>query len=186
MSRAPQVLATFVIFSLSAGVLGGLVFYVDNAAPDVLGSFTEDTPFDMEVSITSSFYDQNTTSSYDVRSAMTSEEIVDDLDKVSYIETYYEEEDYPGWRYERRIYLGIDESFFEEFPNAVETSADQSSLADDTCFIERNTMDRLELDIGDDYTAYVTYYSSEVGRVEYSETYEIVGVFDCIRKFFEK
>lgn len=178
MSRAPQVLATFVIFSLSAGVLGGLIFYVDNAAPDVLGNFTEDTPFDMEVSITSSFYDQNTTSIYDVRSSMTSEAIVDDLEKVSFIDTYYEDEDYTDWRYENRIYIGVEESFFEEFPNAIETNADHSLLTDETCFVEQNTMDRLGLEIGDDYTAYVTYWSPDVGRVEYSETYEIVGAFD--------
>ncbi len=178
MSRAPQVLATFVIFSLSAGVLGGLVFYVDNAAPDVLGNFTEDTPFDMQVSITSSFYGQNTTSLYDIRSSMTSEAVVEDLEKVNFIETYYEEEDHMDWRYEHRVYLGIARSFFDEFPNAIQTNADTSLLTDQTCLIERHTMDRLELQIGDDYTAYVTYYSPESGRVEYSKTYQIVGVFD--------
>ena len=35
-ARAPEVITTLLIFSLSSGVLGGILFYMDSTAPTVL------------------------------------------------------------------------------------------------------------------------------------------------------
>ena len=43
-ARAPEVLTTLLIFSLSSGVLGGILFYMDSTAPSVLNDMTGDVP----------------------------------------------------------------------------------------------------------------------------------------------
>ena len=43
-SRSPQVLATLLMFSLSAGVLGGVLFYMDSTSSSVLDDMTQDIP----------------------------------------------------------------------------------------------------------------------------------------------
>ncbi|MHA1851291.1 MAG: hypothetical protein ACTSW8_08550, partial [Candidatus Thorarchaeota archaeon] len=55
-SRAPEVLTTLLIFALSSGVLGGILFYMDSTGPDVLNDMTSEIPIDMEVTFTTSFY----------------------------------------------------------------------------------------------------------------------------------
>jgi hypothetical protein len=59
-ARAPEVITTLLIFSLSSGVLGGILFYMDSTAPTVLKDMTSDVPIDMEVSFGPRFYTQNT------------------------------------------------------------------------------------------------------------------------------
>ena len=48
-SNAPEILVAFLIFSLSTGVVGGVLLYIDSIGPDVLAEISEEVVVDMQV-----------------------------------------------------------------------------------------------------------------------------------------
>ncbi|RLI56495.1 MAG: hypothetical protein DRO93_11210, partial [Candidatus Thorarchaeota archaeon] len=56
---APQILLSLIVFSMASGVLGGIIFYVDNSTSQVLDEATQDVPIDLAVEIQLSFYSQS-------------------------------------------------------------------------------------------------------------------------------
>ncbi|MBE0526418.1 MAG: hypothetical protein IH631_05710, partial [Candidatus Thorarchaeota archaeon] len=83
-SRAPEVLTTLLIFALSSGVLGGILFYMDSTAPDVLDDMTSDIPIDMEVAFTTSFYGQNQTTIDDIEESVAQQEYIVATEQVKF------------------------------------------------------------------------------------------------------
>ena len=118
LSRAPQVLTTLLVFSLSSGVLGGILFYMDSVGPDVLDDMMEDVPIHMQIHFTHIFYDQNETTMEDIESIVTEQESLLSTEIISIIDSWYEEELEYDWYYRRNTYLGVEQTFFESFPNA--------------------------------------------------------------------
>ncbi|MHA1637670.1 MAG: FtsX-like permease family protein [Candidatus Thorarchaeota archaeon] len=178
ISKSPQVLTTFIIFSLSAGVLGGILFYMDSTAPVVLGDLEGDIAYDMQISISSSFHSQNVTTQEYIENAILDQEYVDQIESLTLISTeyhYYEDDRYYGGR---STFLGVGPSFFETFPNAIEFDLNTSVLTDSTCYLEASYLEELNLEIGDNYTARVFSYDYETYQeIELNATYEIIGYF---------
>ena len=92
-ARAPEVLTTLIIFSLSSGVLGGILFYMDSTAPTVLSDMTSDVPIDMEVSFNYPFYTQNftnpnSTTVEDIQDIVESQEYVITTEPLTFVNIY--------------------------------------------------------------------------------------------------
>ncbi|MHA2397101.1 MAG: hypothetical protein ACXAC0_10385, partial [Candidatus Thorarchaeota archaeon] len=129
-ARAPEVLTTLLIFSLSSGVLGGILFYMDSTAPTVLNDMTADVPIDMEVSFNYPFYVQNTTTVEDIRGIVESQDYVVTTEPLTFVNIYdWYVEDY---RYSRRGFLGINRTAFESFPEAIDLDGGSSSYDNDS------------------------------------------------------
>ncbi|MFW9862396.1 MAG: ABC transporter permease [Candidatus Thorarchaeota archaeon] len=176
VSRAPQVAATLIVFSISAGVLGGILFYMDSAGPHVLAEMTEDIPVDMHLTFSYSFYQQNETTMADIEQIVTSQEWIEDTETVSKLEYY-------DWRQEDHrdafnILLGINDTFYDTFPNALDLDIDSSTITDTTCVVEEAKLGRLGLSIGDNLTVWMETYNETSGSwytIDYNFT--IVGTF---------
>jgi len=176
LAKSPQVITTFLIFSLSAGVLGGILFYMETSGPNVLADLTQDLDVDMEVSITSSFYRQNTTDIAYIESLLDFDEI-DNIEPLSVIDTYLREDDY-YYYYSHAIFLGVENSFFDSFPDSVSVSSDAPLLTDTTCYMEIEFFHEGDYSIGDNYTAEVVTYDEHWDEVIINVTYEITGTFE--------
>jgi hypothetical protein len=149
-ARAPEVLATLLIFSLSSGVLGGILFYMDSTAPSVLNDITADVAVDMEVSLSYQFYNQNSTTLDDIRDIVESRDYVVSTEPLTFVNLYdWYIEDY---RYSRRGFLGINNTALESFPDAIKLESGSLSYDDDSCLVEKSLFLAEGLEIGDNYT----------------------------------
>ncbi len=180
-ANAPQVVVTLLVFSLSAGVLGSILFYMDSAGPTVLEDFTSETYYDMEVSVTSSFYNQNQTTHQDIIEAISQQDLVNEYEWIATLSTWahYYDEDEGHYYSGQHTYLGVEDGFFNKFPLAVETESGLPALTDDTCYMENDFLQEQGYSIGDDFTVIVETWDEET--YEYNEvnhTYEIVGTFE--------
>ncbi|MFW9911827.1 MAG: FtsX-like permease family protein [Candidatus Thorarchaeota archaeon] len=176
MSRAPQVAATLIVFSISAGVLGGILFYMDSAGPNVLAEMTEEIPVDMHLTFSYSFYQQNETTIADIEQIVASQEWIEVTETVSKLEYYdWRQEDY---RDAYNVFLGVNDTFYDTFPNALDLDVDPSTITDTTCVVEEAKMGRLGLTIGDNLTLFMETYNETGGNwytLEYN--YTIIGTF---------
>jgi len=153
-SRAPEVLTTLLIFSLSSGVLGGILFYMDSTAPSVLNDMTENVPIDMEVSLSYQFYNQNSTRLDDIRNIVEARDYVVATEPLTFVNLYdWFIDDY---RFSRRGFLGIDSTAFEQFPDAIKIDSGSLSYDNDSCLVEKSLFIAEGLDIGSNYTVSVT------------------------------
>lgn len=175
LSKGPHVLVTFLIFSLSAGVLGGILFYIDSTGPEVLADLTQGTDVDMEISLTPTFYNQNTTDIDDIEGLLDVDEIIS-IERLSVIDTYLRE-DWYYYYYSHAIFLGIEPSFLGSFPDAVSVASDTPTLSDDTCYMEVEFFTEGGYEIGGNYTAQVITYDEYYEEVIVEATYEITGTF---------
>ncbi|MHA2379162.1 MAG: FtsX-like permease family protein [Candidatus Thorarchaeota archaeon] len=175
MSKTPQVAATILIFSLSAGVLGGILFYMDSASPYVLGELTQDMPVDMYVSFRPSFYNQNQTTVDDIDSVLKNQPTVMDTEILAILESYnWEAED---WREFYRVNIGVNESFFETFSEAINLIEGNLEINSTTCILEGSRMTRQGLRIGDNLTISVEAYNETGGPYMVEQNYTVVGSF---------
>ncbi len=176
VSRAPQVAATLIVFSISAGVLGGILFYMDSAGPNVLAEMTEDIPIDMTLTFSYTFYSQNETTIEDVEQIVSSQEWIIETETVSRLEYYdWRQEDY---REQFNVLLGVNDTFYDKFPDALDIGADPSILTDTTCFVEEAKLSRLGLMIGDNLTVSMEAYNDTSGWwYEIGHNFTIVGTF---------
>ncbi|MFW9968064.1 MAG: FtsX-like permease family protein [Candidatus Thorarchaeota archaeon] len=176
VSNAPQVAATLIVFSLSAGVLGGILFYMDSAGPDVLAEMTEDIPIDMYLTFSPSFYNQNETTTADVEEIVSSQEWIEEIETISKVEFYdWRQED---WRDAFSILLGINDTFYDTFPNALDMSVDPSVLTETTCIVEENKLGRQGLSIGENLTIWIEAYNETSDWwYQIPHNFTIVGTF---------
>ncbi|MHA2070376.1 MAG: FtsX-like permease family protein [Candidatus Thorarchaeota archaeon] len=176
VSRAPQVVATLIVFSISAGVLGGILFYMDSAGPDVLAEMTEDIPVDMSLTFSYSFYNQNETTIDDVEQIVRSQEWIIDTETVSKLEYYdWRQEDY---RYAFNVLLGVNDTFYDTFPDAFDMGVDPSILTNTTCVVEEAKLGGLGLMIGDNLTVWMEAYNDTDGWwYQVPHNFTIVGTF---------
>jgi hypothetical protein len=176
LSRAPQVLTTLLVFSLSSGVLGGILFYIDSVGPDVLNDMMEDVPIHMQVHLSHNFYSQNETTIEDIEAIVADQESVLSTEVISVIDSWFEDPE--TYYYRRNTFLGVEQSFFEKFPNALEISLNVPPLTENSCYIENSEFINLGLEIGDSYTAKITTYNETDWRpIELNKTFEIIGTF---------
>jgi len=179
-ARAPEVITTLIIFSLSSGVLGGVLFYMDSAAPNVLDDMTSDVPIDMQVSFTSPFYVQNWSDSSsmtleEIENSVSSQDYVIATEQVTFAQVHdWQEEDY---RYERKGYLGAEYSAFDSFSDAIDVDIDYLSYNDNSCILEKSLFLRTGAEIGGNFTLDLHVYNSTWEEVEIQKTFTIVGTF---------
>ncbi len=178
LAKKPQILATFLIFSLSAGIVGGILFYMENTRPKVLSDLTQNLDVDMEIAITSAFYEQNTTRIEDIEALLASS-YVDEVEPLSVLDTYvtleYDEGGY--YYYSRAVYLGVEDSFFDTFPSVVDFESNVPPLSNDTCYLEIGFFNKWGYSIGDYYNATVTTYDEYWNEIQVNASYLIVGTF---------
>ncbi|MFW9956935.1 MAG: hypothetical protein ACFFCT_02600 [Candidatus Odinarchaeota archaeon] len=188
-ARAPEVITTLIIFSLSSGVLGGILFYMDSAAPDVLNDLTSDVPIDMEVSLTSPFYRQNwsdpsSTTFEDIQSSIATQDYVVATERVIFaqVEDWYEEN--YDYHYVRMGFLGAGYSAFDSFSDAIDVNVNDLTYDDNSCILERSLFLSVGAEIGGNYTLnldiemYDPYnYTNPWYTVEINRTFIIVGTF---------
>jgi ABC-type antimicrobial peptide transport system permease subunit len=182
-ARAPEVVTTLLIFSLSSGVLGGVLFYMDSTAPTVLNDMTANVPIDMEVSFGPRFYTQNVsdpsyTSVEDIIDIVGSQDYVINTEPVTFVSIYdWYVEDY---RYSRRGFLGINSTAFETFKDAIELDSGALSYDNDSCLVEKSLFLAEGLEVGANYTLSVTveYWSGENYSVYTIERdFKVAGTF---------
>ena len=177
-ARAPEVLTTLLIFSLSSGVLGGILFYMDSTAPTVLNDMTADVPIDMEVSFSYPFYFQNTTTTEDIRDIVESQEYVITTEPLTFVNIYdWYVEDY---RYSRKGFLGINRTAFESFPEAIELESGNLEYDNDSCLVEKSLFLSEGLEIGENYSLSVTVedWINDTWVIDTIErNYTVVGTF---------
>jgi ABC-type lipoprotein release transport system permease subunit len=64
----------------------------------------------------------------------------------------YDWRSYEDGRYRRNTYLGVNQSFFTTFNQAIELDEGAPGLTNDTCYVEHATLNHMGLEIGDNYT----------------------------------
>ena len=174
-ARTPEVLATLLIFSLSSGVLGGILFYMDSTAPSVLDDMTSAVPIDMEVRFSNPFHNQNTTTTEDIRSIVEEQENVITTEIATLVQIYdYEEEDYYS---SRKAFLGVNNTVFDSFPNAIELDEDTVTYDTNSCIVERSRFLLEGLEIGSNYTVSLHVFDENYTEVVVEQTFAIVGTF---------
>jgi len=176
-SRSPQVLATLLLFSLSAGVLGGVLFYMDSTSSSVLEEMTQDIPIDMEVQCTPEFYKTHATTIESIASIVEEQDLVLDTEIVAFSEGQFY--DFPESRFRKYTYLGVSNSVFQSFPDAFQVEEGSYSLNDTTCYLEREWADYLGLGIGSDYVAEIQASSVNYTQEVFNASYTVVGIFTC-------
>jgi ABC-type lipoprotein release transport system permease subunit len=164
------------IFSLASGILGGVLFYMDSVGPDVFADMTQDVAVDMEVQFSYQFYRQNETSVEDVMSVILEQNAVVAAENVKVVEYYdwSEEEWYYDWGY----VMGVDMSVFETFQDAIQVSEGAPTLAASTCYVEKATLVRKGLSVGDNFTVMAESRLYNGTYVEVTSHFEIVGTFE--------
>jgi ABC-type antimicrobial peptide transport system permease subunit len=184
-ASAPEVITTLIIFSLSSGVLGGILFYMDSTAPDVLNDMTSNVPIDMQVSLTEPFYAQtwsnpNSTTLEDIQTSVASQDFVIATEQVTFaqIEDWYEED----YRYIEKGYLGANYSVFDSFSDAIDVNVAELTYDSNSCILERSLFLRIGAEIGDNYTLDLNvemYNPSNYSwiQIEIQRTFTIVGTF---------
>ncbi len=174
-SSAPEVLITLLIFSLSSGVLGGVLIYMDSAAPDVLADMTANVPIDMQVTFTSSFYVQDNVTFSDVVENVAQQDYVIATQRVTFVDlhVYDEFEDTNS----RMGFLGINQTAFDSFSDAIQVDSLNPQYDNNSCLLEESFLLSQGLKIGDNFTFNVQVYNSSWMPVEITKTFTIVGTF---------
>ncbi|MHA2178788.1 MAG: hypothetical protein ACXAAK_10610, partial [Candidatus Thorarchaeota archaeon] len=174
-ARTPEVLATLLIFSLSSGVLGGILFYMDSTSSTVLEDMTSEVPIDMEVSFNYPFYNQNTTTVEDVRSVVNEQENVVTTEIATLAQFYdYEEEEYI---YSQKAFLGVNESVLNSFPKAIQLDSGSLDYDDNSCIVETSVFNRNGLQIGGNYSLSFLLYDENWTEVVVERTFLVKGTF---------
>ncbi len=169
-------MVTLLIFALSSGVLGGILFYMDSTSPDVLNDMTSDVPIDMQVTFSSPFYSQSNITIDDIEENVAQQDYVTTTEQVKFAEIYDymwegEEEDF------RKGYLGINFTSFESFSDAIDIEIFDREYDDNSCMVENALFLRQGLQIGDNYTINLLVYNSTWDEVEIQKSFVIVGTF---------
>ena len=147
---ASQFFATLLIFSLSAGVLGGVLIYFDSTGPLILNEMSEESIFDMRLELTSRFYLQDELTIDDIL------QVVNEQTGISAVEPMVMIESSTTRSYHKVLrtyaYLGVTESFFSEFSNVIQLSDNSIPLGNNGCYVEESWFQQLGLEINGTYS----------------------------------
>ena len=174
-SRSPQVLATLLMFSLSAGVLGGVLFYMDSTSSNVLEEMTQDIPIDLEVQCTSEFYESGAVPIEGIAAVVDEQELVMHTEIVAIIDGW--DNSFPEDRFKKYTYLGVDNSIFEEFQDAFQIQDGAAELSNTTCYLEHDWAEYLGLEIGSVYVAEIQAININYTLQKYTSNYTVAGIF---------
>jgi len=173
-SQAPEVLVTLLIFSLSSGVFGGVLFYVDSAAPDVLREMSDGAGVHMEVQFDPSFYLRSNYSLGDINRVVSTQEGVLASELIILLQVFdWEVLDY---LFRSTTCVGVNADFFTVFHDEVRLSPESSPLYENGCYVEKTRLLAQGLSVGQNYTFSVPRYTPTMHRVNYTLT--VLGAFE--------
>lgn len=170
-SSVPEIIVAFLIFSLSSGVVGGVLLYLDSAGPDVLSEMSNEVLADMQVHFRPSFYEQNETTVEQHRDLVLEQDFVSGAESVSIVEIY--DTQVSELQYSRSIALGIETGFPTTFPNSIDLADYNFPLNSTNCYVQRSRFEEENLKIGSNFTISVP---SDGGRV--NRTFTVGGTFE--------
>lgn len=173
-SRYPQVTATIVIFALSAGILGGLLFYMDSIGPTVFDTIIENSPNHMQIRLTSYYYSNPDIPMEDIHSTIRNQENVITTDDVMSLSGYSFNDEGEYYEY---IYIGVENEFFSNYPEAVQFESGGHSLTNDSCFLEKSVANSMGLEIGDIFPVTVQMSNQTHWMIPVEANYTITGIF---------
>ena len=174
-SHKPQVLATLFLFSLSAGVLGGILFYMDSTSSNVLEEMTQDVQVDMEVECTTDFYETSMMTIDELAEIVSDQSLVVSTEVVAIIDSW--DGEFPESRFRQYTYLGVDDSFFSTFSKSIHLNSKQFDLNDTSCYVEQEWANYLGLEIGGNYIAEIIAQNSNHELQRYNASYLVAGIF---------
>ncbi|MFX1483547.1 MAG: FtsX-like permease family protein [Promethearchaeota archaeon] len=174
-SEAPEILVAFLVFSLSSGVVGGVLLYLDSVGPEVLSEMSVDTPIGMQIHFQPEYYEQNTTSIDDIIDRVAEQPQTRVVEPLSIIEIFDDEIEDP--KYSRTVVLGVDPDFFEMFSNIIQVSSSVVPLNDTNCYVQKEMFDTLELQFGDNFTLSVPSTDEYQNPIRINSTFTIAGTF---------
>ncbi len=175
-ARGPRLVASFFIFALSSGVVGGVIFYLDWTGPEVFQAGVQQVPVDMQLELTWAFYQQNATSLENITHIAQEQQYVTATEVVSCIQTWdYNQTNY---EYSELTYLGVDDSLFHTFQNAIHLTPGSPQLNDSTCYVQKEMLGFWGTDVGKNLTFHAYSYDEHGNRIELNQTLRVVGVFN--------
>ena len=136
--RSTHVLVAFIVFSLSSGVLGGVIFYIDSVGPEVMQDFTQNVDIDMQVHVSSTIHDQDNFTLGNITDIIQQQEGVLAVEPVFMLQ-------YDDTEWEANVIFGVNESLFNRFPNAIWTNSTQFPVVNHTCLAQTQRMVELGL-----------------------------------------
>ncbi len=170
-AEIPELMVAFLVFSLSTGVLGGVLLYLDSAGPDVLSEMSQQVLIDMEINFHSEFYEQNKTTVESLKQIVLEQNLISKAESISLVQINDPSIEIP--EYTRNVVLGIDDSFMNSFPNAIDVSLGSSPLNESNCYVMKSLLYDKGLRIGDNFTISVP---TETGYV--NRSLKIAGTFE--------
>ncbi|MBN2228497.1 MAG: ABC transporter permease [Candidatus Thorarchaeota archaeon] len=170
-ANATELVVAFLIFSLSSGVVSGVLLYLDSSGPDVLSEMSNETLIDMQVNFRPSFYEQNQTTIEFHQNTILDTEYVSAIETISLIEINDDSIEIP--EFSRSIVLGLEDTYFNTFPKSIDLAEGNLPLNESNCYIQRQRLETEELSLGDNFTISVP---TTEGRL--NKTFSIAGTFD--------
>ena len=171
-SRSHQVLVTLLVFSLSSGVLGGVLFYMDSTSTDVLEEMTQHIPIDMEIQCSKSFYESSQLTLESIKEIVNEQPMVTSAEILTTIVGYDANQPFKNY-----AYIGIDDSFFSSFSNTLEMQPGAIPLNDSSCYVQLDVFEFFNLEIGDTFTAQVLVHDNNYDVQHYNATFIVAGAF---------
>ncbi|TFF91173.1 ABC transporter permease [Candidatus Thorarchaeota archaeon] len=175
--RPGYLLTTLIVFSLSAGVLGGVLVYLDSAQPTIWSDATAGMSAHIEMGFTYQFYDQNTTSEAEIVDLIGSQDYVTDAVAFSMVEAHLSFVLEPQLKH--IVYLGAGEDFLDAFLRDARLSEDSIPLTENGCYIESTLFERYNLSVGDSWAFRISKASFET----FSTTLQICGTFEGLSRW---
>ncbi len=168
-ARWGQALVTVVVFSLASGVVGGLLFYMGSSSYDVISTLAAESPVDMDITFSSTFYRQENITVQDVRDTVLSMDGVVAADVLTAVEST---------ELDAFITLGLNATVLETFPDALDIPPGTPFPNESTCLLESDYFCNMGYEIGDNFTLTVMHWQPGVGIITVRRNYTVVGVFD--------
>ncbi|TFG13117.1 ABC transporter permease [Candidatus Thorarchaeota archaeon] len=175
MSRT---LATLLIFSLSSGVLGGILFYIDSTGPYVLSEMSQNDPVHMKMEFTDYFYEQSQVGTQEILSAVQTQEGVQHAEHLLLIDGNHERL-YRNEEFQRYVYMGVQNTYFDSFRESIILSEGAMPLNVNGCYLEKSIFAQTGASIGDSHKVTIVARQGGFLDVEFeSRTFEIMGTFE--------
>lgn len=176
-SDATQTLVTLLVFSLSSGVLAGILFYTDSTGPYVLDELANSAPIHMKIQFTNTFYSQGDGSTTEIMDFLANQDQIAASEHVLTIDGHYDHLWFSPYR--RYVHLGVADGFLETYADCIQLSPESLELTEGGCYVDESIFTEAGLRIGDPYNVTVVEPRSQWGDTHYIiRTLEVRGSFE--------
>ena len=177
-SDISKTMVTLIIFSLSSGVLGGILFYIDSTGPYVLSEMSENDPVHMKIEFTDYFYEQQQVETKQIVNMVQEQDGIENVAHLLLINDRYPDL-YRNPKQQRYVYMGVNNSYFDGFPESIDISEGALPLSANGCYLEKSLFAERGLAIGDIYNLTVVVRSYGFWGADFANIpFEILGTFE--------